>query len=90
MSLLFWLLGLVIMFGLMGNIMYLLVLLFYSIIELGFVEYMFGLFMGVVVLLEIFIMLYGVKFVKRYSKVLMFVVVFCCVIVFYLGVFFVI
>ena len=87
-SLSFWLLGLAIMLGSTGNIMYSSALPLYSITELGFAEHTPGLFMGVVALLEIPIMLYGAKLAKRYSKVSMLVVAFCCAIVFYLGVFF--
>lgn len=87
-SLSFWLLGLAIMLGSAGNIMYSSALPLYSITELGFAEHTPGLFMGVVALLEIPIMLYGAKLAKRYSKVSMLVVAFCCAIVFYLGVFF--
>jgi len=87
-SLSFWLLGLAIMLGSTGNIMYSSALPLYSITELGFAEHTPGLFMGVVVLLEIPIMLYAAKLAKRYSKVSMLVVAFCCAIVFYLGVFF--
>jgi len=87
-SLSFWLLGLAIMLGSTGNIMYSSALPLYSITELGFAEHTPGLFMGVVALLEIPIMLYAAKLAKRYSKVSMLVVAFCCAIVFYLGVFF--
>ncbi|NIZ04311.1 MFS transporter [Pseudoalteromonas sp. HF66] len=87
-SLSFWLLGLSIMLGSTGNIMYSSALPLYSITELGFAEHTPGLFMGVVALLEIPIMLYGAKLAKKYSKVSMLAVAFCCAIVFYLGVFF--
>ena len=87
-SLSFWLLGLAIMLGSTGNIMYSSALPLYSITELGFAEHTPGLFMGVVALLEIPIMLYGAKLAKKYSKVAMLAVAFCCAIVFYLGVFF--
>ena len=87
-SLSFWLLGLAIMLGSTGNIMYSSALPLYSITELGFAEHTPGLFMGVVALLEIPIMLYGAKLAKKYNKVAMLAVAFCCAIVFYLGVFF--
>lgn len=87
-SLSFWLLGLAIMLGSTGNIMYSSALPLYSITELGFAEHTPGLFMGVVALLEIPIMLYGAELAKKYSKVAMLAVAFCCAIVFYLGVFF--
>lgn len=86
--LLFWFVGLVIFVGMVGNVMYLLFMFLYVMNELGLLENLFGLMMGVVVVFEIFIMLLVVKLVWCFFFVGIMVVVFifgCC---FYVGVYF--
>jgi len=84
----FWCLGLAIMLGSTGNIMYSSALPLYSINELGFAQHKPGIFMGVVAFLEIPIMLYSAKLARTHNKITLLAGAFCCAIVFYVGVFF--
>ncbi len=84
----FWVLGIAITLGSVGNIMYSSALPLYAIKELGFAEHTPGIFMGLVACLEIPVMLYAGKLAQTKSKVKMIGFAFVCAMSFYIGVFF--
>lgn len=88
LSLPFWLIGLAVLAGMAGNVMYLSSMPLYVMQELGLPENLPGLMMGVVAALEIPTMLITAKLARRFSSAGIMAVAFlfgCC---FYIGVYF--
>ena len=88
LSLPFWLVGLAILAGMAGNVMYLSSMPLYVMNELGLAANLPGLMMGVVAALEIPTMLLAAKLARRYPPASIMAVAFifgCC---FYVGVYF--
>ena len=88
LSLPFWLVGLAILAGMAGNVMYLSSMPLYVMNELGLPENLPGLMMGVVAALEIPTMLLAAKLARRFPPAGIMAVAFifgCC---FYVGVYF--
>lgn len=88
LSLPFWLVGLAVLAGMAGNVMYLSSMPLYVMQELGLPENLPGLMMGVVAALEIPTMLIAAKLARRFPPAGVMAIAFlfgCC---FYIGVYF--